>query len=88
MKKVILVLAIAMMFSCTENSRAKRFGGEAKLDVPCGQKVINITWKESELWYSTIPMEAGYVPVTHTFREESNFKIMEGSYLLIETKCK
>lgn len=88
MKKLFLVLAIALLsVSCTENSRAKNFGGTAKLEVPCGQRVTNITWKAEELWYSTVPMEEDYKPQTHTFREESSFGIMEGSYLLIEKKC-
>lgn len=88
MKKIFLLLAVVLIsFSCTENSRAKNFGGTAKLEVPCGQKVTNITWKAEELWYSTVPMQEGDEPQTHTFREESSFGIMEGSYLLIESKC-
>lgn len=88
--KRIFILAVLVLFltSCTQNRRAKTFGGEATLEVPCGQKVTNITWKEDELWFSTIPMESDYTPKVHTFREESSFGIMEGSYLLTETRCK
>jgi len=82
-----IFLSIAFLMSCTENSRAKKFGGTAKLEVPCNQRVTNITWKGEELWYSTLPMEENYVPQTHNFREESSFGLFEGNYLLIETKC-
>lgn len=87
MKKVFLLLSIAFLFSCTQNGRAKKFGGTATLDVPCDQKVINITWKSEQLWYSTVPMEFGYEPQIHTFREESSFGVMEGKYILKETRC-
>lgn len=88
MKKLLFCALIALTFSsCTENSRAKTFGGTAKLEVPCGQKVTNITWKGEELWYSTVPMEPGDTAKTHNFREESSFGLIEGNYLLIESKC-
>lgn len=89
MKKLLLsAVLLCFLTSCTENSRVKSFGGTAKLEVPYGQKVTNITWKESDLWYSTISMEEGYKPKTHNFREESSFGVIEGNYLLIESKCK
>lgn len=76
-----------MSLSCTENSRAKKYGGTATLEVPCGERVTNITWKDDQLWYSTVPMEDDYIPKTQTFREESSFGIIKGKYVLIETKC-
>lgn len=88
MKQLFIITILSLfLFSCTENSRARSFGGTAKIEVPCGQKVMNITWKKSDLWYSTIPMEEGYEPITHTFREESSFGVMKGTYLIIESKC-
>lgn len=86
-KTIVLSLFILSLFSCTENQRARNLGGTAKVKIPCNQKVTNITWKEENLWYSTTPMEEGYTPQTHNFREESSFGLMEGNYLLIETKC-
>lgn len=88
MKRIIFILTMVFLLtSCTENSRARNYGGTAKLEVPCGERVTNITWKGDELWYSTLPMEEGYVPKTHSFREESSFGVIQGKYLLIESKC-
>jgi len=88
MKKLMIIAVLSMfVLSCTQNSRAKQFGGTAKLEVPCGERVTNITWKDDQLWYSTVPMEVGYEPKVHTFREESSFGVMEGKYILTETKC-
>ena len=89
MKNLLIIGILSLfMFSCTENTRAKNFGGTAKLEIPCGQKIQNITWKNSQLWYSTTPMEVGYEPQVHTFTEESSFGVWEGSYELTESKCK
>lgn len=85
---MIIAILSLFLFSCTENSRAKKYGGTANLEVPCGERVTNITWKDDQLWYSTIPMEVGYSPKTHTFREESSFGVVEGKYILTETNCK
>jgi hypothetical protein len=88
MKKLLMLFACVLaLASCTKNQRAKQFGGEAKLEVPCNQKVTNITWKNDQLWYSTIPMDSNDIPQIHTFREESSFGIMEGTYSLFESKC-
>lgn len=35
--------------SCSRNERAKNFGGNMTITLPCQQKLVNITWKESEL---------------------------------------
>lgn len=90
MKKLIFItmLVLFTFANCTENTRAKMYGGTATLEVPCGQRVTNITWKDTQLWYSTVPMGDNYTPVTHTFREESRFGVLKGKYILIEKKCK
>lgn len=85
---ILSLFIVYSVSSCTDNQRAKNFGGSGRLEVPCGHKVINITWKKDQLWYSTIPMEEGYIPQVHTFREHSSFGMLEGKYLLIEKKCK
>lgn len=87
MKKLILSLAaVALLASCTENERVKQWGGNGTIKLPAGQKLINITWKGSQLWYITRPMTVNDYPETYSFKEQSNFGIVEGSYTIIETK--
>lgn len=87
MKRIALfaLLSIAL-FSCTENERAKRWGGTADLTLPRGQKLINVTWKEDNLWYLTRPMTATDSAVTYTFEEKSNYSLQEGVFIIHETK--
>ncbi len=86
MKKLLLVLSVVLMLgSCTENDRAKSFGGEMTINIPKGNRVTNITWKKSELWYSYRPFMEGEKPQTQTFVEESSFGVMEGKVIFKES---
>ncbi len=77
---------VFMLASCTENSRVKNFGGEGTINLPKGRKLINITWKEQEIWYLTRQMDSNDVAETYQFHEESSFGVMEGTYTIIESK--
>ena len=87
MKKVILsILAISLLASCTQNERAKSFGGTATVNLPQGQKLVNITRKEDQIWYLTRTMNSSDSAETYTFQEESSYGMMEGTVILKETK--
>lgn len=90
MKKVLMIAIIAIFMigtiSCTENSRVKNWGGSGKIELPANQKLVNVTWKESNLWYLSRPMKDGEVAESYTFCEESSWGLVEGSYTFIETK--
>jgi hypothetical protein len=87
MKKVLVIALLAIsLASCTENSRVKNWGGEGTINLPKGQKLINVTWKETQIWYLTRPMDSSDVAETYKFQEESSYDVMEGTYNFIETK--
>jgi hypothetical protein len=87
MRKLILILTLILtVSSCTENSRVKNFGGEGTINLPANQKLINITWKEGQIWYLTRPMGKDDVAETYKFSEESSWGAIEGTYNIIETK--
>jgi hypothetical protein len=85
MKKSVIVFAI-LFASCTENERAKSFGGKAEIVLPANEKLVVATWKETSLWYLTKPMDSADKAETYTFREESSFGVMEGTYIIKEVK--
>lgn len=88
MKKLFILAIIAGLglASCTENERAKSFGGTATINLPTGQKLVNVTWKDTQLWYLTRQMKPNDSAETYEFKEESNFGIIEGTVKLVETK--
>lgn len=79
----VMVLIFA---SCTENSRVKNWGGEGTINLPKGRKLVNVTWKETQIWYLTRQMDSTDVAETYVFHEESGYGIMEGTYTIIESK--
>lgn len=87
MKKIsIFILLVISLAACTENERVKSWGGEGTINLPVGRKLVNITWKETQIWYLTRPMTSADIAETYKFHEESSFGVMEGTYTIIETK--
>lgn len=88
-KKVLVALVTAVMglslISC-DQGMAKNFGGNMTLELEPNQKLETITWKDDNLWYLTRPMNEEDVAETHTFRQSSEFGIMEGTVTVVETK--
>lgn len=86
MNKLIIALSLFIVAGCTENSRAKAWGGSMTERLPCGQKLFDVTWKESSLWYATRVMRSDESPETYTFVEESGFGLVEGKVTFIECR--
>jgi len=87
MKKVFLAIMMGVMVtSCTENERVKTWGGEGTINLPKGRKLVNVTWKENQIWYLTRPMNSNDVAESYQFQEESSWGVIEGTYNIVETK--
>jgi len=86
MKKLLIILFVILFTSCTENEKARSYGGEATLLLPKGEKLIVVTWKESNLWYLTRPMNSTDSAETYNFKEESSYGVWEGRYIIKEEK--
>jgi hypothetical protein len=82
-----LILAIAGLFllsGCTENVRARNYGGTMTVDLPPNTTLVNATFKEVNLWYLTRPRNTNDVVTTWTFKEKSNFGLQEGTIIFVE----
>ena len=79
--------ALLTLTACTDNTRAKTFGGTMEVRVPCDQVVFDVTWKEVNFWYATQPAGPGWQPQTKVFMEHSSLGLVEGEVKLIESKC-
>ena len=90
MKKKITALVVTafVLFGCSGcgNMVAKSYGGTVSVDLPTGQKLTEVTWKDNNLWYLTRPMRDGEEAETWTFQEKSNYGVMEGKVILKESK--
>ncbi|QQS23092.1 hypothetical protein IPM19_00795 [bacterium] len=83
---VLLTVSAVMVSSCNEQQRARQLGGNSTVELPQGQKLVIITWKEGNLWYLTKPMTGSDTADTYTFKESSGYGVMEGTVIIKERK--
>ena len=87
MKKFIALLILMFcLCSCTEQVRTRQWGGEMTIELPHGQELMEVTWKESDLFYLTRPMAPDYVPVTKVFQESSTWGVLESTVYFKESR--
>jgi hypothetical protein len=80
MKKLMMILVamVVVMSSCTENVRARHWGGTETLTLKPNEKVLNVTWKDNEMWVCTQDTITRVV----YFREKSSWGVMEGTVII------
>lgn len=89
MKRVLFItLFISILMSCTDNDIVKNFGGTTTIDLPNNIKLVNVTWKETNLWYTVRPMRIDEEAEVYTFQEQSSYGVIEGKYIIREHKEK
>ena len=81
---VISVLCAFILF--TKQSRVKNFGGEMTYDLDVNQKLIEVTWKDNDLWILTKDMSNNDVAESCTFKESSSTGVFEGTIYINEHK--
>ena len=87
MKKILVCLAISLvLMSCTENARARSYGGTQTIVIDAGKKVVTASWKDGDLWILTEPMTPNDEPRTLEYIEKSNLGMMEGKIVFVEKR--
>ena len=80
---IVGVTLMTLLYGCTENTRARVYGGTQTIELESGKRLVNVTWKEgSALWILT--KEDTTKPTTYRFEEKSNFGMMEGQVIIKE----
>lgn len=83
---MIFALLAVSIIGCTQQERAKKFGGSATIELPPNTKLVTATWKDDNLWYLIRPMRGDERPENYTFIESSSFGIIEGEVLIVEKR--
>lgn len=87
MKKILFVFLFCLNFvSCTENFLTKECGGEQTITLDKGEKLLEITWKEDDIWLLTEKMDSNYTPKTKVFKEKSSLGFASGKVIIVERK--
>jgi predicted small secreted protein len=87
MRKSILVVMLililsSMLVSCTENTRARNFGGNSTIELKRNERLVNVTFKEDDLWILT--KYDTTAPTKYEFQEKSSWGILEGTVTIVE----
>ena len=84
----LVLVGLLVTLDCTVQDRAFSCGSKVDLgEFPCGRKLVNVTWKDSNLWFVTRPLHAGDVPEEYTFNESSSWGVMQGQVTFRERAC-
>lgn len=86
MKKIFILLVALITLSSCEQYVARKLGGNVTINLAPGEKLIEATWKEGNIWYLTEPMDSNYTPKVKTFKESSMYGAFEGEVTFIENK--
>ena len=80
MKKLIFILTIAILAftSCTDNTRARKYGGTEEVTLESNEKFINITWKDDDLWIIVQDTTTG----DYKAKEKSSWGVWEGQIIV------
>ena len=79
--------AFVGLAGCTEKQRARSFGGESSIDLPCDKKLFDVTWKGDNIWFVTREMRDDESAEEYSFQEESSFGMLEGTVTFKESRC-
>ena len=82
---ILLCSAILALALSGCNSVAKNFGGTVTVNLDEGRKLEEVTWKDDSLWILTRPMREDETAETYEFKQDSNFGIIEGKVVLVES---
>lgn len=81
MKRLFALLLLAVLFitiGCTPQSRARNFGGTENVQLKPNEVMINVTWKDDNLWILTKDTLTG----VRYFRESSSWGVWEGEIII------
>lgn len=84
--KTILLLLILIFITGCEQTVSRDFGGNTTINLNPGERLIEATWKEDNIWYLIEPMDSDYVPKTKVFKESSAFGVFNGTVTFIESR--
>ena len=88
MKRIVATILITIiciiLTGC--NPVARKMGGDMTIQLKPGEKLVNVTWKESSLWFLTRPMRANETAETYKFKEDSTWGVLEGIVTIVEHK--
>lgn len=77
-KLTMVAITLLALVSCTDNQRARSFGGTETIKLEPNEKFMNITWKRDDIWVIVQDTITGTIYA----KEKSSFGIMQGKVII------
>ena len=81
LKRLVLILFVVTLFSGCQ-ALTREFGGTTKIQLEEGEKFINVTWKDNNIWV-LVENENENV---YVFKEYSSMGILNGRVIIKENR--
>lgn len=79
----ILVILITIA-GCNQQMMSKNYGGSMEIELDQGKKLVNCTWKDTDMWILVTDRATNEVAKTYEFVEKSTYGVMEGKITIKE----
>lgn len=73
----IVLFILYLVYSMTANVFVKKYGGSMTINLNKDERLVNMTWKDNDLWILTTT-DSNQSPKVYKFKEDSRFGILEG----------
>lgn len=83
---IVFAIGFSVVKMFSSNMFAKTFGGTITVTLKPNTKLVQATWKESNLWYLTRPMRKGESAEHSTLHEQSTMGMLQGQVIFIESE--
>lgn len=84
---VALLLIVGSMVYSVGGCRqimAKKFGGSITINLEENRKLVNCTWKDSQLWLLTTSRNTNEIAKSYKFEEKSTLGVLQGEVSIVE----
>jgi len=77
-KLTMVAITLLALVSCTDNQRARSFGGTETIKLEPNEKFMNLTWKQDDIWVIVQDTITGTIYA----KEKSSFGVMQGKVII------
>ena len=74
----MVAITLLALVSCTDNQRARSFGGTETIKLEPNEKFMNLTWKQDDIWVIVQDTITGTIYA----KEKSSFGVMQGKVII------
>lgn len=83
---IVIILGFFLFRGCSEQSLTRSWGGEMEVSLEPNEKLVEVTWKDDNLWILTKEMTKDDIEENYKFFEKDALGMLEGTVYIKENK--